>query len=981
MTDRRMTDRRKTALRKTALRKTALRRKTAPRGSALRRSFSILGAVVALLAMAAPARAQEEYEVRGVVADSAGTGLRNAMVVALTRADSVLAKYNLSNGEGGFTLSGLPADEYILQVTLIGYQTLRRDFEVTNADIDAGTVNLSVMAVEMDSLVVSVEHVPFINNRDTLSYNTLAFVTPPNAMVEDLLRRLPGIEVGADGAIKAQGEDVQNVLVDGKEFFGSDPTIATRNLPADAVKQVDVYDKQSDMAEFTGIPDGEEERTIDLRLREDFRRGYFGRATGGFGGDANTQGRLGALVDNDLRYDGRLNLNRFTPTSQYALTTNTNNVNQAGFSWGDGGNFGGGGGGGGRGGGGGGGSDDGFTETLGVGLNASRDFGEDNWLRSSYFLSELDNLQNRTLQQQALFGSDVASLVDETSNQERGNLTERLNLNGQYTFAEGHDLRVRANFNAGSSSLTSFAQRETQTVLGEQLNTASTNYIVNGDDWRGDARLTWRKRLGDNGRSLVAEFRSGLNDSDLLADLSSTITGESSDRRGGPREILQEQISTGRRWNSSGRLSMTQPIGNGHVIEVFAERSAIDEDQNKSVYDLVGDDRLLNDKLSSGFERTYTYLRSGARFNRNSDNAWFTLGLRAQRSQLDGVVMERDDAITNGYTHLLATMNVKWQVKDGQNFSFRYNTSTREPSMNELQPFADNTDPLNVYIGNPYLQPEYTHRLNADYRFFDQFSFVNVFTFARFTYTEDNITRSRQFDERGFQTFSPINTGAAWSANGGVNFGTPIRKLGVDFDVEYRLTYSEGTEVVNLATNDSRIIRNTLQASVENRIKDVFDVRAGANFSFNNVDYSLNQALNRSYVNSRYFADATYRVTSAWTLGSTLNYRVYDQGLYTSGPLAVAGVSGAADTPGTGRNVARWDASVTRLVMDERAEIELRAYDLLNQNQGVNISNSSSFIEESRTESLGQYFMLRVMYRLGTRRGGRGGGGRRGRDG
>ena len=145
------------------------------------------------------------------------------------------------------------------------------------------------------------------------------------------MRRLPGIQVESDGTITAQGEEVQNVLVDGKEFFGGDATVATQNLPADAVAQVDVYDKQSDMAEFTGIPDGEDERTIDLKLREEARRGYFGRARGGFGGDVNAQARLAGPVGNEARYDGSLTLNRFSPNTQLALNANANNVNRAGF--------------------------------------------------------------------------------------------------------------------------------------------------------------------------------------------------------------------------------------------------------------------------------------------------------------------------------------------------------------------------------------------------------------------------------------------------------------------------------------------------------------------------------------------------------------------------------------------------------------------------------------------------------------------------
>ena len=926
----------------------------------------VLASAAAFLAMATPARAQQEYEVRGSVADSAGQAMENAMVVALTREDSVLVKYALTNRDGNFSIEGLPAGEYILQVTLIGFAAIRRDLDVINGDVDAGQVTMTMEAIEVDSLVVSIEHVPFINRRDTLSYNVLAFPTQPNAMVEELLRRLPGIDVDAEGTITAQGEEVQNVLVDGKEFFGRDPTIATRNLPADAVKQVDVYDKQSDMAEFTGIPDGEDERTIDLRLREEARVGYFGRATGGFGRDVNNEGRLGVSAGNDLRYDGRFNLNRFSPIAQLALTVNTNNVNQEGFSRQDvAAAFAGGGRGGGGGGGGG-----GFTESVALGLNASRDFEDKGWIRSSYFLSNVDNQQDQTLQQQALFGANVASLVDETSNQESGNSGHRLNLNGQYTVSPGHQLRLRANFNTGSSSLESFQNRVTQTASGQPLNTAATTYFVDGSELRGDAQLTWRKRLGDGGRSVVAEYRSGLQDSDRVTDLESTITGESRGGRGETQDILQEQTSTGRTWNNSVRFSLTQRLGDSYSMEVFGRGNSVDQDQDQSVYDLGGDERVRNADLSSGFERAYSYFNGGARFSRNTENAWVTLGLRAQRSSLEGTIVNRDETITNGYTHLLANMDFKWQVKESQNISFGYNTSTREPSLTELQPFVDNRDPINTYVGNPNLQPEYSHRLTADYRFFDPFSFVNLFAQAGFNYTNSPIARARLFDEQGFQTITPINTDPEWSANTRLTFGTPIRKLGVNVNLQYRVAYSKGWELVNREKNQSRVVSNTVQASLENRSKDVFDVRLGANFTFNDVEYSLNQALNRDYVNSRYFANGTVYLGS-WTLGSTFNWRVYDDDLYSQG-----GQTGG-ETYTAGRNVARWDAHASRRLMNDRAELELRAYDLLNQNQAVNISNSASFIQESRTESLGQYLMVRVMYRLGMNQlRGRGGGGR-----
>jgi hypothetical protein len=225
--------------------------------------LALLGSLVAT-----PADAQEEYAVAGVVADSAGAKLNGAMVVALSLPDSVLRKFSLSNGDGSFTLTRLIAGDYVLQVSMVGRQTVRHDITITDGNLNAGTIEVDVLAVEMEALVVSVDHVPFVNRRDTMDYNALAFETRPQATVEDLLARLPGVEIADDGSITAQGEQVQNVLVEGKEFFGTDPTIATRNLPADAVERIQIYDKQSDMAEFTGIADGQEERTINLELKD-----------------------------------------------------------------------------------------------------------------------------------------------------------------------------------------------------------------------------------------------------------------------------------------------------------------------------------------------------------------------------------------------------------------------------------------------------------------------------------------------------------------------------------------------------------------------------------------------------------------------------------------------------------------------------------------------------------------------------------------
>lgn len=923
------------------------------------------GLWAAALALPGLASAQATHDVRGAVVDSAGAPVDGAMVVALALPDSVLTKFSLTDGSGRFTLRRLPAGEYLLQVTMVGRQTVREPLTVATGDVDAGTITLRVLAVEMEELIVSLDQVPFVSRRDTLTYNARAFTTRPNATVEELLARLPGIEVDEDGTIRAQGEQVRKVLVDGREFFGSDPTVATRNLPADAVERVQVYDKQSDMAEFTGIADGQEERTINLELRPDARRGAFGRVVSGLGGGLQPSAVIEAQPHGRTRYSQSLNIARFSPTTQLALLGGANNVNEAGFAWGDFVNFSGGaqamrvaaagrGAGGGPGGAGGiqlaGGRNDGFTETMAVGLNANHDFTSERWIRTSYVLTGLDNVQKQTTRQRQLLGTSVSALQTAAADQATDNTTHRMDLNAQYAVAEGHDLRLRANLSVGSSSMTSASTNETATLDGHVQNTGTSDNVVDGSDLGGSARLTWRKRISGNGRSVVAEAWMNVQEPELYADLETTTGITNRDGALVTQDIFQEQNRTGRTLSLSQRLSLTQPVGSGAVLEAFGERRAVDEDQDRSVFDVGGGARTPNDALSSGFERTYSYLRGGLRFNRNTEGKRLMLGVEVQGSDLEGTILDRDERIENGYTHVLPTAEYRVQVDDSKTLTLRYGTSTREPSMTELQPFADNTNPVRTYIGNPDLRPEYSHALAADYRFFDPFSFVNLFTFIRFSYTSDDIVQSRVSDAQALQTIRPVNIDRSWSANGGLTYGRPIRPIGAQVNVNYGVDYTRGVELLNGSENDSRVWRNTVDASIDNRDKDVFDLRAGARFGFNDVGYTLNEELNQAYLDRTFYGSGRVRFGTGWTVTASFNYRLYDDDVF-----------GAGD-----RNVAMLQAGVSKLAMNDRVEVELAGFDLLDQNKGVTYTNGASFIQERRTESLGRYVMLRLLYRLGS---------------
>jgi outer membrane receptor protein involved in Fe transport len=534
-----------------------------------------------------------------------------------------------------------------------------------------------------------------------------------------------------------------------------------------------------------------------------------------------------------------------------------------------------------------------------------------------------------------------------------------VNLNAQYEFSEGHDLRIRGSLNTGSSSMTNSSSNETATLDGRVQNTGLSYNVVDGSDLSGSARLTWRKRLSESGRALIAEASSSIQEPVLYGNLETT-TGIAT--RAGDLEfqdIFQEQNRTGRTLSLSQRLSLTQPIGQTAILEVFGERLAVDENQDNAVFDIGDGTPVLNEVLSSGFERTYSYLRGGFRFNRNTEDKRLVLGVRVQNSDLDGTVLDRDERIENGFTHVLPSADFRIQFDDAKTLRLRYTTSTREPSMTELQPFADNTNPTRIYIGNPNLTPEYSHSVNADYRFFDQFSFVNLFTYLRFSYTNNDIIQSRVSDAQALQTITPVNIDHSWSTNGGITYGRPIRRIGARINLNYSVNYTRGVELLNGLENKSRVWRNTIDASIDNRNKDIFDLRAGARFAFNDVEYTLNDELNQGYLDKTFYGNGMLYFGSGWTVSTTFNYRLYDEAVF-----------GAGD-----RNVAMLQASVSKLALSDRVELEMVAFDLLDQNKGVAYTSGASFIQERRTESLGRYVMLKVMYRLGAlgRRAGRSG--------
>ncbi|MFP4624472.1 MAG: TonB-dependent receptor domain-containing protein, partial [Gemmatimonadota bacterium] len=495
---------------------------------------------------------------------------------------------------------------------------------------------------------------------------------------------------------------------------------------------------------------------------------------------------------------------------------------------------------------------------------------------------------------------------------------------------------------------------------GQVINNVASTLDSDSENLTGNVQLTWRKRLSENGRSLVFSARGVLNDRESSSELDGLIAAPG---RGGPsrgdaltsEEVRQLQQQDTRGYTESQRLALTQPLGGSRVLELYAQRRSVGDDQTQSVFDLRSGSPVFDDALSSRLDQRYGYLNGGFRLSRNTERTFLTLGTEYQRSTLDGRIPEAQERIRRDFHFLLPNANFRYEIRDGWTLNARYAASAREPDTRDLQPFVDNTDPLNVYVGNPELQPETRHTLQLAQRWFDQFTFRNVFAYARFAYQQDAIRQARVVDERGVQTVTPVNTDDAWTLNSGIDFSTPIRRIGADVELGYDLTWSREQQLLNLQDNETTIVRNGVSLSVENRRKGTFDVEAGVDLNFNDVRYSLSEQQNRSYLNTTLRADAEWYPAEEWTLATSLRQQFFDEEVF-----------------GPGQDVTLWQASASRLFMDGRGELELTAFDLLDQNQGVAFVNAANFVQESRTNTLGRHLIVRFVWRIGQVPGGRG---------
>jgi len=916
--------------------------------------------------------AQKSGSVKGIIFDTiAKQPVSAATITVLQRSDSSLVTFTMTNNRGEFSLTNVPYGDYRILVTHVNYHNVNKFFTVNDANknVDLANVQVSDKTKVLEEVVVMAEAPPVTLIGDTVQYNAGSFKTKPNSVVEDLLKKMPGIQVEKDGTVKAQGQEVKKVLVDGKEFFGTDPKIATKNLPADAVDKVQVYDRQSDMAQLTGFDDGQSEKTINLKLKKDKKKGVFGKVNAGGGTDG--------------RYQGKFNVNSFKGARQMSVIGMGNNTNAEGFSFMDILSFSGG-----MsqlGGGGGGnininmGSNDALSSAMGGGnnnaintswaggANYNNIIGTKMEVQSNYFFSRYNPVTDQKLRRQYIL-PDSTYFYNQNSRTNNLTYSHRFNLTYDYLIDSMHSLKFTPSLSLQNRKSGSLSDYET---LSEQLlrsNKGFSNNYSESDGYNFTGTLLFRKKFKRKGRTFSVSLGSTLNNSDGTGELESV--NQFYNRSGvlvKTDSIDQRSISESEVRGYNTRAVYTEPLFKRSLLELSVSKNESRSVSDKITYDYnrnSGKHDMINPFLTNNYENVYGTTMAGIRLRTQKKKYNYSFGVTWQNAELKGTIKSgiKDSVITKSFYNLLPNARFQYNFTRFKNLQLDYRASTNQPSVSQLQPVPDISNPLNIRLGNPDLKQEYSHRINVNYTGMNPFRNKSFFWFSSYSFTNNRIVNFDIIDSFGRKTTKPVNVDGVYNLNNDISVGWPLRFIKGTLNFNTGVGYSKTIQFINTVRNNIYNISIDPSIEISKSFKDKFDLTLSGGVAYNKAKYSLQSSLNNNYLTQDYGIDAGWQLPKSFYLSTDFRYTISSQ-----------------RSAGFNAKVPLWNASFSKLFLKyNRGELKLSVYDLLNENQAIVRNTNSNYIEDQNNRVLKRFFLLGFTYSLNKMSANAGGPGRKG---
>ena len=892
----------------------------------------------------------QKTTISGILTDGTEkTPVYNSVVALLTPKDSILYAFTRSDKKGSFDLKNVKAGNYIVMTSHRQYADYLEDITVSETAKNLGTINLVSKINALREVIIKTGSIRI--KGDTTSYRASDFVVSANANVEELLKKLPGIQVDKNGAIKAMGETVQKVLVDGEEFFGDDPGMAVKNLRADAVKEVQVFDKKSDQAEFTGIDDGETKKTINLKLKEDKKKGYFGKIDG-----ANEPG-----TGSDSRYNTNLMFSSFKGKRKISAFLLNGNTGQDGLSWQDSDRFGGGnnnvsmsmdddgnvdyewtGG-----------NNDeepnvdtqnGFIKNTNAGLQYSNKWNDKQTLNlTPNYNNQIYTNNNNRKTQTPVGETQLIENTSKVSNVNRSNF--KLNAIYDIKLDTLNSLRITAKTNFYDTESDEFTSGNTTGSDGLLKNKQLKTFTTDSYKTSLSASILFKHKFAKPRRTFSVNASGNTLSSDannfLKSSNESYENGDFSNRVDLDQNKIDEKTSQ----NLNVNVTYTEPIA-----KKFAMQFAYQVTQNKgesdyltyNYSDLTGEYDVLVNSLSNQFNQTIITNKPNIKLSYNSKKINYNFGTGIGFTSFDLEDQTLNKEYKRNYTNFFPTANFTYKYKSNSNLRINYQGATKQPTLNQLQPLRDNQDFFNQTLGNPDLKQSFTNSFNLFNSTYSILTETHFYQSLSYRTTSNLISYSRVIDpETALTITKPINTNGNYSVNLYIGYGFKLKKLDLQVSLNPNINYNKSVNSINLSTNDSKTLNSGFAVYLNKSKAKKYDISLSNNFSNSRNATSQNDEI-KSFNTNNLGLDIGVYFREKWKLSTDYN-------LFTR-----------QKTEDFQDNLTNqlWNARLQRTFKNDEFTAYILVNDILNQNIGIRRYVYENSITEEQNSRLKRYAMI-----------------------
>ena len=906
----------------------------------MKKLFLIITAIFTFVIFANAQGQSERGSISGnIIDDTTKESISEANVRILTQKDSAFVTGIATNKDGSFTIP-IRNGQYIVQISYIGYADVYKETAVTGSvqHIKLGTISLKDDGILLSDALITAKAPEIVVKGDTVEYNADSYKVTESAVIEDLLKKMPGLEIDKDGKITINGKEIKKILIDGKEFFSDDPKVASKNLPAKMVDKLQVLERRTDMSLMTGFDDGDEETVINLTVKPGMKEGVFGNAFAGYGSQD--------------RYEANAMVNYMRDKDQLTLLGGLNNTNNAGFSDLASAMFGASGGG--RRGRGGSGSS-GITKSANAGMNFSKEFSEKFKVGGNLRYGDTDTDRKSSVYTQNLLSS--GNTFERETNQSN-NYSQNINMDLRMEWEPDSLTKFifRPNASFYNNNRRENGDFSTINADGDSINHGDSKYYSEGDGKNIGGTLEGSRTLGKKGRVLSFSIGGGMSDSENNGrNLSNTYFNGSR-----PNDIIDQMVKDK---NSSHNMrayaSYVEPLGNDNFLQLAYNYrfNRSESEKDTRTQDINGEYNVLDTAYSKRLENDFYNQNVELNFRASREKYNYMVGVSMQPSKSASDTFVGDSLINSVSQNVInfapmAQFNYLWSRQN--NIRINYNGRTDQPSVNQLSSVVDISDPLNISYGNPNLKPAFNHSLRVRYRNFNPEKNRAYMFMTNAGFTVNDIVSYRITDsETGKKESTYENVNGNWNVNARFMTNQPLKNIKFSLFSMTFASYNNSNGFSNGEKNKSKALNLGERMGVNYR-SDLFDMSVNGNFSYNKVDNSLPGQQNQEYFNYGGGAQTTIYLPHDFLIESDINYSTN---------------SGYAD--GFDQKEMLWNAAISKqLFKQKNGTLRFKIYDILKQKSDVSRAVTSNYIRDTTTNTLTSYFMVHFVYRFNIFKGG-----------